>query len=318
MGLARERVQIGPSVRAALAAWQPVVALESSVFVQGLPSPHREEAGREVLAAIRAAGATPAITAVLAGVPWVGLEEDQLQQLQSASGVGKAAWRDLAALMAVGQTAATTVSAALALASAVGLNVLATGGIGGVHRRIESPSPPLDISADLFALTRFPMIVVCSGAKNLLDLPNTWELLESLSIPVVGWQTDHFPAFYVQDSGLPVSCRLNTLAEVAALWTAHRRFTGGGLLLVQPCPEEAAIPVQECEYWLEQAEREAHQSGQKRAARTPFVLRRLAELSGGRTLLANRALLQANARLAAQLAGEIVAPRPAVPTESSL
>ncbi|MBA2227476.1 MAG: pseudouridine-5'-phosphate glycosidase [Gemmataceae bacterium] len=318
MAPARERVQIGANVRAALAARQPVVALESSVFVQGLPSPQREEAAREVLTAIRAAGATPAITAVLGGIPWVGLEDDQLQQLQSAVGVRKAAWRDLAASIAVGQTAATTVSAALALASAVGLNVLATGGIGGVHRRIDTASPSLDVSADLFALTRFPMIVVCSGAKNLLDLPSTWELLESLSIPVVGWQTDRFPAFYVSDAGLPVSCRVDTLAEVSALWTAHRRFAGSGLLLVQPCPEEAAIPAPECERWLEQAEREAHQSGQQGAARTPFVLRRLAELSGGRTLLANRVLLQANARLAAQLAAEIMAPWPAASPESPL
>jgi pseudouridine-5'-phosphate glycosidase len=271
---------------------------------------------QEVLALVREMGATPAITAVLEGVPWVGLERDQLQQLQNASGVRKAAWRDLAAVIALGQTAATTVSAALALAHAAGLNVLATGGIGGVHRPRGPTAHAVDISADLFALTRFPLVVVCSGAKNLLDLPNTWELLESLSIPVVGWQTDRFPAFYVRDSGLPVSCRADTFSEVSALWTAHRRFAGGALLLVQPCPEEVALSAQECERWLEQAEAEAQQSGQHGGAWTPFVLRRLAELSGGRTLQANQELLLANVRLAVQLASEMATTRPPVSPES--
>lgn len=313
MHLGPEKVRIGSSVRTALATGQPVVALESSVFVQGLPSPLREQVLEEVLTLLRELGVTPAVTAVVAGVPWVGLELEQLHQLQSTPGVRKAGWRDLAAVMAAGQNAATTVSAALALAHAAGLNVLATGGIGGVHRPRRTASPTLDVSADLFALTRFPLIVVCSGAKNLLDLPNTCELLESLSIPVVGWQTDRFPAFYIRDSGWPVSCRVDTLAEVSTLWTAHRRFAGGAVLLVQPCPEQAALTAQECERWLEQAETEAHQSGQQGGDWTPFVLRRLAELSGGRTLQANQALLLANVRLAAELARALT---PAEPTAS--
>ncbi|MCS7270451.1 MAG: pseudouridine-5'-phosphate glycosidase [Gemmataceae bacterium] len=295
-------IQIGPEVRSALAAGQAVVALETSVFVQGLPSPLHREAAHEVLALIRALGAVPALTAVLNGTAWVGLDEHQLEQLQTQAGVRKAGWRDLAGAMALGHHAATTVSAALALAHAAGIQVLATGGIGGVHRVPLHQLAALDVSADLIALTRFPLLVVCSGAKNLLDLPRTYELLETLSIPVVGWHTDRFPAFYVPDSGLPLSWRVDTLTDLIELWACHHTLRGSAVLVVQPCPAEVALSTDLCEQWLAQAETEAQAAGCGSAERTPFILRRLAELSGGRTLLANRALLVANARLAAQIA----------------
>jgi pseudouridine-5'-phosphate glycosidase len=305
MTLSPPGVQIGAEVRAALARRQPVVALETSVFVQGLPPPHHQLVAQEVLDSIRQAGAVPALTAVLEGVPWVGLDELQLRQLQTATNVRKASWRDLAPAISLKYNAATTVSSALALASMSGLQVLATGGLGGVHRLINDQYDFWDISADLLSLTRFPLIVVCSGIKNLADLPRTWELLESLSVPVIGWQTARLPAFYVADSGIPLSWRADHLQDVIACWSVHHRLGGAALLLVQPCPEAMAVSATECERWLVQAEAEAKARGCCGPQRTPFLLRCLAELSQGRTLQANRALLLANASLAAQLATEL-------------
>lgn len=305
MRLLGKRVQIGAEVRAALAANRPVVALETSVFVQGLPPPHHREAAQEVLEAVRAAGAIPALTAIFEGDAWVGLDELQLRKLQDAPDVRKAGWRDLAMAISSGCHAATTVSATITLAYAAGLQVLATGGIGGVHRIFNHQDDPWDISADLLALARFPLIVVCSGAKNLVDLQRTWELLESLSVPVVGWQTDRFPAFYARDSELKLNWRAESLSQVVACWSIHHSLGGGGLLLVQPCPATESIPTADCERWLAQAEAEAEQSGCRGPERTPFLLHRLADLSGGRTLQANRALLRANAVLAARLAAEL-------------
>ncbi|MBY0458738.1 MAG: pseudouridine-5'-phosphate glycosidase, partial [Gemmataceae bacterium] len=253
----------------------------------------------------------------------------------------KASRRDLGAAVALKRHAATTVSATMALAHAAGIRVFATGGLGGAHRECGAPrecgtrnaergvkaedtasepesgfsiphsefraphsGEPFDISADLTELARTPVLVVCAGAKSLLHLPRTLEILETLGVPVVGYRTDEFPAFYVRDHHppLPVSARVETPDEAAALFAAHVRMGGAGVVLAQPCVPDLAIPHAEFETWLAAAAREASAAGVTGARVTPFMLGRIAELSGGRTLAANRALIVANARLAAEVA----------------
>jgi pseudouridine-5'-phosphate glycosidase len=276
------------------------VALESTLIAHGLPWPTNIETAREAELAVRQAGAVPATIAVLHGVSTVGLSDSQLESLAQASGVKKASRRDLGAAVALKQTAATTVSATMALAHAAGIRVFATGGIGGAHTGAE----PFDISADLTELARTPVLVVCAGAKSILHLPRTLEILETLGVPVVGYRTDAFPAFYVRDhtSPLPVSARVNSASEAAELFASHVRMGGSGVVLTQPCPAEVAIPQSEFNTWLAEAERDASASGISGAKVTPFLLARIAELSSGRTLAANRALIVSNARLAAEVA----------------
>ncbi len=217
----------------------------------------------------------------------------------------KASRRDLGAAVALKQHAATTVSATMALAHAAGVRVFATGGLGGAHRAAEA----FDISADLAELARTPVLVVCAGAKSILHLPRTLEILETLGVPVVGYRTDAFPAFYVRESALPLSARVDSPADAAALFAAHVRMGGRGAVLAQPCSADVAIPASEFDAWLAEAEREATSANVTGAKVTPFLLARLAELSDGRTLAANRALIVANARLAAEVAGRSPASR---------
>lgn len=295
---------VAAEVRAACAAGRPVVALESTLIAHGLPWPVNVETAREAEAAVRAAGAAPATIAILHGVPTVGLSDAQLEELARAPDVRKASRRDLGAAVALKQHAATTVSATMALAHAAGVRVFATGGIGGAHRSEEA----FDISADLAELARTPVLVVCAGAKSILHLPRTVEILETLGVPVVGYRTDAFPTFYVRDRTppLPVSARVDTPGEAAALFAAHVRMGGAGAVLAQPCPAAVAIPAPEFNAWLTDAEREATAANATGAKLTPFLLARLAEMSGGRTLAANRALVVANARLAAEVALALV------------
>jgi pseudouridine-5'-phosphate glycosidase len=201
----------------------------------------------------------------------------------------------------------------MALAHAAGIRVFATGGIGGAHREAE----PFDISADLTELARTPVLVVCAGAKSILHLPRTLEVLETGGVPVVGYRTDAFPAFYVRDHSppLPVSARVDTPAEAAALFAAHVRMGGCGVVLARPCPAEVAVPAAEFDAWRHDAERDAQAAGVTGPRVTPFLLARLAERSGGRTLTANRALIVANARLAAEVAVELGS-SPGAPTET--
>ncbi|MBA4064590.1 MAG: pseudouridine-5-phosphate glycosidase [Isosphaera sp.] len=290
-------------VRAALAAGRPVVALESTLIAHGLPWPDNLATARGAEAAVRAAGAVPATVAIRDGTPTVGLADDQLAELARAPGVRKASRRDLGAAVGLGRSAATTVSATMALARAAGVRVFATGGIGGAHRDAD----PFDISADLAELARTPVLVVCAGAKSILHLPRTLEVLETLGVPVLGYRTDAFPAFYVAGSDLEVSCRVETPAEAAAVFAAHVRMGGGGAVLAQPCPADVAVPADEFRGWLAAAEADARSAGVTGAKLTPFLLARLAELSGGRTLAANRALIVANARLAAEVAVALAA-----------
>ncbi|MDY3556209.1 pseudouridine-5'-phosphate glycosidase [Gemmata sp. JC717] len=295
-----EWLAVSDEVRAAVAAGGPVVALESTLIAHGLPYPVNLETARAAERACRAVGATPATIAVLGGRPTVGLSGAQLEALATLPGVRKAGRRDLGAAVALGHHAATTVSATMALAHAAGVRVFATGGLGGAHREAE----PFDISADLTELARTPVLVVCSGAKSILHLPRTIEILETLGVPVVGYRTDTFPAFYVGDHAppLPVSARVDSPGEAADLFAAHVRMGGAGAVLAQPCPADVAVPAEEFDRWLTEASREAGAAGVTGAKVTPFLLSRLAALSGGRTLAANQALIVANARLAAEVA----------------
>jgi len=293
-------LKVSDEVQAALAAKRPVVALESTLIAHGLPCPVNVETARDSESAIRDAGAVPATIAVLNGVPTVGLSDSEIELLASAHNIRKASRRDLAAAVALKQNAATTVSATMALAHAAGIRVFATGGIGGAHREEEA----FDISADLTELAHTPVLVICAGAKSILHLPRTLEILETLSVPVVGYRTDAFPAFYLRahTPPLPVSARVDSANQAAALFAVHGRMGGGGVVLAQPCPVEVAVPTAEFDRWFAEAEREVHTARVTGSQVTPFLLARLAELSGGRTLAANRALIVANAKLAAEVA----------------
>ncbi|MFO0822427.1 MAG: pseudouridine-5'-phosphate glycosidase [Gemmataceae bacterium] len=294
-------LNVSAEVAAALAEERPVVALESTLIAHGLPWPTNLETAREAEAVVRAAGAVPATIAIWHGVPTVGLSESQLAELAQAPGVLKASRRDLGAAVGLKRLAATTVSATMALAHAAGIRVFATGGIGGAHRDDE----PFDISADLVELGRMPVLVVCAGAKSILDLPRTLEILETLGVPVLGYRTEEFPAFYVSAVKLPVSARVDTAQEAAAVYAAHVCMGGHGAVLARLCPDEAVIPAPEFHQWLSRAEEDAQVANVKGPRITPFLLARIAELSGGRTLIANRALIVANARLAAEVAVEL-------------
>ena len=291
--------RLSAGVGDALASGRPVVALESMLVSHGLPWPANLDTARESEAAVRAGGAVPATVAVLAGVPTVGLTAAEIEGLARTPGVFKASRRDLGAAVGLTRTAATTVSATMALAHAAGVRVFATGGIGGAHRG----GPPWDVSADLTELARTPVLVVCAGAKSVLDLPQTAELLETLGVPVLGYRTDELPAFYTRGGGGPVSCRVESAAEAAAVFAAHVRLGGGGAVLANPLADALAVPADEFAAALAVAEREA--AGVSGPAVTPFLLKRLAELTGGRTLAANRALIVANAGLAAEVAREL-------------
>ncbi len=298
-------IDIRPEVVDALRAGRPVVALESTLIAHGLPRPLNLETARAAEEAVRAEGALPATIAVWHGRPAIGLNAAQLEFLANGAGIRKASRRDLAAAVAEGATAATTVAATLYLAHKAGLRVFATGGLGGVHP--ASPGRPLDVSADLTELARLPVAVVCAGAKSILDLPATLERLETDSVPVVGYGIDTFPAFYVRDSGLPLSVRVDTPEEAAALCAAHWALDGASVVLAQPAAQDSALDPAEFATAQRAAEDEAERAGVRGPALTPFLLARLATLTEGRTLEVNRDLIVANARLAARLARALAA-----------
>jgi pseudouridine-5'-phosphate glycosidase len=290
---------IRPEVADTLHAGRPIVALESTLIAHGLPWPLNLETARAAEATVRAEGALPATIAVLQGRPTVGLTAPELQELAQSKNVLKASRRDLAEAIVQRRTAATTVAATMFLAHRAGIRLFATGGIGGVHRGAEYA---WDVSADLVELARTPVAVVCAGAKSILDLPRTLEVLETYGVPVVGYGTDEFPAFYLRSSGEPVGARVDSPEQAAALLAAHWALDGGGVVLAQPLPAEVALTPAELEGALTRAEEQARAAGVRGKALTPYLLARLAELTEGRTLRANRALIVANARLAAQVA----------------
>jgi pseudouridylate synthase len=291
-------------VGAALAAGAPLVALESSVLAQGLPVPDNAAAHAAMVQAVRAAGAVPAVTAVVQGRLTLGLEGEALARFLARDGVRKASARDLAAAVAQGADAATTVAAAMWLAHRGGIPVLATGGIGGVHR-----GAPFDESGDLVELARTPVVVVCSGAKVILDLPATLERLETLGVPVVGYGTDELPGFFTRETGLRVPARVDDPDALAALVRAHHALgRGTGLLVVQPPPATSALSRAVVEAAVEAALRLADVRRVTGAAVTPMLLDAVAAATGGRSLTANLDLLAANAALAARLAVRLARP----------
>jgi pseudouridylate synthase len=288
---------VAPEIERALEAGAPVVALESSVIAQGLPHPHNLDAARRCEAAVREEGALPATIAVIDGAMRVGLGDAELERLAVQQDAWKLGARDLGLAAARGATGGTTVSATLTLAELAGIAVFATGGIGGVHRGDAS-----DVSADLHALSECAVAVVCAGAKAILDLPRTLELLETLGVPVVGLRTGEFPAFYADRSGLPLEARVESERELAEIAQAHWELGGAGLLVVQPCPAEVALPAEEIERAVAEALARAERQNIGGKALTPFLLGAVAEVTQGRSRLANLALLENNARAAAKLA----------------
>jgi pseudouridine-5'-phosphate glycosidase len=287
---------VHPEVNAALSERRPVVALESAVITHGLPRPINLELARRMMAEIRKAGALPAIAAILDGEARLGLSHEELERLSLDDQAVKISRRDFGWSKAAGRSGGTTVAGAMIMARAAGVPIFATGGIGGVHR-----GTGMDVSADLPELAQTPVAVVCSGAKAILDIPRTIEWLETAGVPVIGYQTDEFPSFYSRESGLPVSVRADSPVEVAEILLAHWEVpSAGGLLIAVPCPESDAIPLEEVQEALRQAETEARDvSG---AALTPFLLSRMSEYTSGRSLGANLALLRNNAQVAAEIA----------------
>jgi pseudouridine-5'-phosphate glycosidase len=282
----------------AIASGQPVVALETTVVTHGLPHPDGLAAGMAVEDEIRQSGAIPATIGILRGAIRVGLTRAELNELATIPDVVKVNLSNLAATIAAGRPGATTVAATMVAAHATGIRVFATGGIGGVHRDASG-----DVSADLTALSRVPIAVVCAGAKAILDLPRTVEMLETLGVPVLGLATDEFPAFYRRSSGIPLDSRMETIEELASAVRTH--FALGletGVLIANPIPASDELPAETYEQALETALSDAARQEVRGRRVTPFLLERLRALSGGESVRANLALLTNNARVAAQLA----------------
>lgn len=294
-------LRFSEEVRRALEAGQPLVALETSVVAQGLPYPDNLAAARACEEAIRRAGAVPAATAIIDGQLCVGLEEPEMRRLaEGKERLLKVASRDFAVAMATRATGGTTVSATCEMAAAAGIRVFSTGGIGGVHR---GASEHFDISQDIAALARFPVAVVCAGAKSVLDLPKTMELLETAGVPVIGVGTDELPSFYSRGSGIPLEHRADDVDTAARI--ARARFESlkqGGVLYTVPPPEETSLPRNEVELHIAATLADADRQGIRGKAVTPFLLSEMAKRTGGKTLKANLALLTNNARFAGQLA----------------
>ncbi len=297
-------LRLSDEVREALQDGRPVVALESSLIAQGLPVPHNLETALAAEAAIRASGAVPATTALEDGRVIVGAERALLERLADPERViAKAGSRDLGPLLAHDALASTTVSATMRAAHLARIAVFATGGIGGVHRGASSS---FDVSSDIDELAATPVAVVSSGAKSILDLPATVEMLETRRVPVVGYGVDELPAFYSTSSGLRLTHRVDGPGEAAAAIAAHRSIPGsGGMLIVQPPPGELAIDADEVDAWIAEALRDANERGISGGAVTPHLLSFVAGASGGRTLRVNIGLIVNNARTAGMIASHL-------------
>jgi pseudouridine-5'-phosphate glycosidase len=296
-------LRIAPEVREALAARRAVVALETTIVTHGMPYPENLATAQSLESEIRARGAVPATIAVMGGAVRVGLSASELEQLATAEHVMKLSRNDLPYAIASGRPGATTVAATMICARLAGIRVFATGGIGGVHRGAETS---FDISADLEELSRTSVAVVCAGAKALLDLPKTLEYLETRGVPVIGYCTSEFPAFWSRSSGLPVPLRVDSVIEIARLlelkWSLGLE---GGAVVSNPVSAADEIPHDEMAGYIETAVREAAARGIAGKAVTPHILARLVEITNRRSLRANIALVQSNARLAAELAAAL-------------
>jgi pseudouridine-5'-phosphate glycosidase len=292
-------IHIPANIQAALSRNDPVVALESTVIAHGLPYPQNVELAYAMEAEVLALGAIPATIGVVAGVPTVGMDAAAIERFAQSNKVLKLSRRDIAYAVAAQRDGATTVAATMALAALAGVQIFATGGIGGVHRGARDT---WDISGDLTELARTPVLVVCAGAKSILDLPATLEYLETIGVPVMGLATSEFPAFYSRQSGLPISARVETPREAALVWKAHRALNGAGALLAVPPPAETALDPQVVEAAIERALQRMNAAGIRGQAVTPFLLSAMAEETTGESMRANIALLRQNARVAAQVA----------------
>lgn len=297
------RLSMSPEIADALARGAPVVALESTIISHGMPYPRNVGTAREVEAQVRANGALPATIAVMDGRIRVGLDEAALERLGQARDVLKLSRADLAYALSSGRMGATTVAATMICAALAGVKVFATGGIGGVHRGAEITD---DVSADLTELARTPVTVVCAGAKAILDLPRTFERLETLGVPVVAYRADEVPAFWSRTSGIPAPIRLDEPSAIAAMVRMREELgLGGGVLVANPISEEAEIPADRIRGFIEAALADAAAAGVAAKQVTPYLLGRMLELTGGESLAANMALIRGNAALAARIAVEL-------------
>jgi pseudouridine-5'-phosphate glycosidase len=287
-------------VKMALDAGNPVVALESTIIAHGFPRPDNLDVGLALETAVREAGAVPATIALIGGEVHIGLEEAQIERLALSGDVAKCSLRDLGYVSAQGRNGATTVAATVRLAAMAGIRVFATGGIGGVHPGAGSS---FDISADLQELGRAPVAVVCAGAKSILDLPATLEVLETAGVPVIGFRCDEFPAFHCRSSGLPLPCRTDSPQELALIAKRHWELgLESAVLVCNPPPQDVAFAPDELADLVARAQRQAQLAGIGGGALTPYLLEALNQLSGGRTRVVNRALALSNATVGAQLA----------------
>jgi pseudouridine-5'-phosphate glycosidase len=294
-------VQLLDHLRESRDAGRPIVALESTVISHGLPYPDNLDLARAMEQEVRAAGAIPATVGVVGGVPTLGMTAEQIERFARSEGILKLSRRDIGYAVAQRRDGATTVAATMALAALAGVAVFATGGIGGVHRGARDS---WDVSGDLTELARTPVLVICAGAKAILDLPATLEYLETAGVPVLGLGAEEFPAFYSARSGLPAA-RVDSPAEAAAVWRAHRALGGAGMLLAVPPPAEVALPRDVVEAAIERALARATAAGVRGQAVTPFLLSAVAEETQGESMRTNIALLRQNARVAAQVAREL-------------
>lgn len=294
--------QLSTEIARALKLGSPIVALESTVITHGLPHPQNLNLARDMEKQVRDTGAIPATVALLDGKIRLGLSDEELVRLSESDSTLKVSHRDFATAIVKKMDGGTTVAGTMLAAHMAGIKAFATGGIGGVHK--ESA---FDISTDLKALAETPMIVVCAGAKAILDLPATLEYLETMGVPVIGYKTDEFPAFYSRESGLNVSTRLDSPTEIAEFAKAHWSMgLRSAILVTNPVPETDSIPKSEMEPFIAKASVEALEKEIHGQALTPFLLSRISELTGGRSLKANLALLLNNARLAGEIAKEMV------------
>jgi pseudouridine-5'-phosphate glycosidase len=309
--VATDVIVTSPGVADALASGRAVVALESTLITHGLPRPDNLRAAVRAQAAVRDAGAEPATIAILDGRIRVGLTDGELEELASASDVPKVSRQSLAAVLGRPGWAGTTVSATMIGAGLAGIAVFATGGIGGVHRGGERS---LDISADLEELARSQVVVVCSGPKSILDVGRTLEVLETRGVPVIGWCTDEVPGFFSASSGFRAPIRVDRADEVVGLVKRHRQLRlGSGILVCVPVPEHAALPRDEAQQAIAQAVSEIEEAGVHGPAATPAILDRVAILTGGRSVAANRALIEHNASVAGTIASALAGSRAADP-----
>lgn len=293
-------VSINPEVKEALAEGKPVVALESTIISHGMPYPQNVEMANKTEQIIRDNGAVPATIAIIDGKIQVGLDEEQLELLATAENVAKVSRRDLAQVLATKQLGATTVATTMIGANLAGIDVFVTGGIGGVHRGYEEQ---MDVSADLDELAQTPVTVVCAGAKAILDLPRTLEYLETKGVPVLGYGTDHLPAFFSRTSDNKLNARVDSPEEVADIINASKALDfQGGILVTNPIPEADEIPAEEINAIIEQALKEEKEAGVKGKDSTPFLLAKIVELTDGKSLEANIALVYNNAKVGAQIA----------------